>query len=361
MATITNPTPKVTVITTVYNSAPYLAACLDSLLKQTYTDFEILTVDDGSVDGSSRIYNQYASKENRIRVLRFESNHGVGYCRAASLRKARGEYVAVLDSDDIAAPQRLEKQVSWLDEHQDTVLLASHFGIIDHHNNLIGTTRLTLNMQEIRWRLIFGNCLGHSTVMFRKQAAFSCGGYDPSIRLGEDMDLYSRLICFGNAEMIPEQLSFWRSHQQNLAKSDTPDHINSGYVQLVALSIKRHLGTEVSLDVTSALFNHGHLPAQNIETFTDANKLTLMAYEKLMHSSFYLPEYSMSLGRCAFTQLMDLQARNRNEYWWPQAVEQWGRALLYLIHKGYNLLKDGELVWREQWISLADLATIFDL
>lgn len=361
MENTATPTPKVTVITTVYNSAPYLATCLDSLLSQTFTDFEVLIVDDGSVDGSDRIYTQYASRDDRIRVLRFESNHGVGYCRAASLRKARGEYIAVLDSDDIAAPHRLERQAAWLDEHPNTVLLASHFGIIDHYNNLIGAAELALNTLEIRWRLIFGNCLGHSTVMFRKQAALNCGGYDPAFRLGEDMDLYSRLICLGAAEMIPEQLSFWRSHRQSLTKSDTPDHINSGYIQLVALSIKRHLRADVSVDVASALFNHGHLPALSIEVFTDAIKLTLLTYKLFMQSSFFAPEYTTSLGRCVFTQLMDLQTRNRNETWWPEAIGLWGRSLLYLIHDGYSLIEDGGLVWREQWISLADLSTIFDL
>jgi glycosyltransferase involved in cell wall biosynthesis len=335
MTAITNPTPKVTVITTVYNSAPYLATCLDSLLKQTYTDFEILIVDDGSVDGSSRIYNQYASKDNRIRVLRFESNHGVGYCRAASLRKAHCEYVAVLDSDDMAAPHRLEKQVACLDEHQDTVLLASHFGIIDHYGNLIDAAELSLNRLEIRWRLIFGNCLGHSTVMFRKQAALNCGGYDPSIRLGEDMDLYSRLICLGAAEMIPEQLSFWRSHQQSLTKSDTPDHINSGYVQLVRQSIIRHLGLDVSCDVASALFNHGYLPAHNLEVFSAAVKLTLLASEHLRNSPYFAPEYNIHLGYCTFTQLMNLQHRNINQPWWPQAIGILEAGFAYLIQKGY--------------------------
>ncbi len=353
-------TPKVTVVTTVYNSAPYLTACLDSLLNQTFTDFEVLIVDDGSVDGSDRIYNQYASRDDRIRVLRFESNHGVGYCRAASLRKARGEYIAVLDSDDIAAPHRLERQAAWLDEHPNTVLLASHFGIIDHYNNLIGAAELALNTLEIRWRLIFGNCLGHSTVMFRRQAALNCGGYDPAFRLGEDMDLYSRLICLGTAEMIPEQLSFWRTHSHSLTKTDSVDRINAGYVQLVVLSIKRHLRTDVPQDVAAALFNHGYLPAHSLEIFTESVKLTLTAYEIFRQSSFIL-DYSTSLGRCVFTQLMSLQARNRNEPWWPKAICPWGRALLYPLQKGYIWLKDEGLFWQEQWLSPTDLRTLFDL
>ncbi len=359
MALIKCRDPKVTIITTVYNSAPYLAACLDSLLKQTFTDFEVLIVDDGSVDGSGTIYNQYAAKDDRIRVMRFDSNHGVGYCRAASLRKARGEYVAVLDSDDIAAPHRLERQVAWLDKHDDTVLLASHFGIIDHFGNLIGTEELALDRLEIRWRLIFGNCLGHSTIMFRKQAALACGGYDPNIRFGEDMEFYSRLICHGAAAMIPEQLSFWRSHRQNLTKSDRPEHIIAGYIQLVSQSISRHLQLDAPLDVVSALFNHSYLPAQNVEVFTDALKVTLLASEIIMQSPFFSPEYGNLLGRCAFTQLMDLEFRNKQQPWWPQAIKPWGRALLYLKHKGYNWPEDKGLVWQDQWIKRTDFGDYF--
>ncbi|SDE95518.1 glycosyltransferase family 2 protein [Sporomusa acidovorans] len=354
--TVTNPTPKVTVITAVYNSVPYLAACLDSLLKQTFTDFEVLIVDDGSVDGSDRIYNQYASHDNRIRVLHFNNNHGIGYCRAASLRKAHGEYIAVLDADNIAAPHRLERQVAWLNEHQSTVLLASYFGIINHYGNLIGAEELALNQLELRWRLIFGNCLEHSTVMFRKQAALACGGYDPAIRLGEDMDFYSRLICHGSAEMIPEKLSLWRSRHQCLAQLDSLNHNNTNYAQLVSHAIRRHLGLEVSLEVASALFNHGYLPAQNLSVFTDAVKLTLLALELFRESPYFAPEYSNDLGRCTFTQLMELQQRNKNQPWWPQAFDLWERALQYLTHTKYNWLEDRELVWQEQWLSQKDLA-----
>lgn len=359
MTDLSGKTPKVTVITSVYNSEPYLADCLDSLLTQTFTNFEVLLIDDGSTDDSNTIYTSYAAIDKRLRVIRFSSNHGVGYCRAVSLHRARGEYVAVLDSDNIAAPYRLQLQADWLDSHLRTVLVASHFGIINKQSKLIGAEELALSETEIRWRLIFGNCLCHSTVMFRRQAAIKCGGYAPDIVAGEDLDLYSRLACLGTIAIIPEQLALWRSHENSLTKSEKNSRLIPLYVQIVAHSIERHLWQKVSPATAFTLFNNIGSPAPDIDAFSEAVKVTLIASEVLKHNPYVAASDHILIERCTLTQLMDLQYRNKHEPWWEQAVSLWKRALLYLFSKqGYNWPEDITLVWPDYWISKNSLAAL---
>ncbi|MCE5286032.1 MAG: glycosyltransferase, partial [Pelosinus sp.] len=297
------------------------------------------------------IYNIYAKIDSRLRIIRFTTNHGVGYCRSAALQNARGKYIAVLDSDDIAAPCRLERQLAWFEKHSNTVLLASHFGIINTLGAIINEESLALSETEIRWRLIFGNCLGHSTVMLQKETALLCGGYNPTITAGEDMDLYSRIICFGSAAMLPEKLAFWRCHEQSLTAAKM-QRLLPGYIQLVSNSIERHLQQKISPYTAYALFNNIYTPAPSDESFAEAVKITLSAYEIIKHSPFFTDTDGTILGRCVFTQLMDLQYRSRNESWWPDAVYLFGRALYYLCcQKKYRWQEDAKLAWPARWMS----------
>ena len=211
--------PKVTVIVASYNNARYLPACLDSLLHQTFSDFEVLVADDCSTDNSLEICQQYSKRDPRIRVITTEKNQGVTYVKHLGLKEATGEYIAVLDSDDVALPQRLEKQAAWLDSHPDTVLVAGYYGVIDANDRVIKRQKKApIDDTSIRWWLTFGNCLIHSTVMYRGKPALDCGGYDVSFFHGEDIELYAKLLTVGKFEALPEVVSYWRSHRSSVTK-----------------------------------------------------------------------------------------------------------------------------------------------
>lgn len=108
----------VTVFIPCYNAGRFISETIDSILVQTYQDFEILIIDDGSTDNSSEILNQYAEKDERIRILKNKRNRGIGYTRNRGVREARGKYLAIMDADDISVPSRLEKEVQYLEKHQ---------------------------------------------------------------------------------------------------------------------------------------------------------------------------------------------------------------------------------------------------
>jgi glycosyltransferase involved in cell wall biosynthesis len=349
--------PKVSVIVMIYNSAPYLRFCLDSLRGQSRGDFEALLVDDASTDESPAICRAYADLDCRFRVIRFNSNRGLSRCRAETLPEAKGEYAAVLDSDDMAHPQRFERQVAFLEGRPETVLAAGHYAVIDREGRETGDIfRAPFSDAEIRWRLAFGNCLGHSTVMFRKAEALACGGYDATARGGEDMDLYSRLLTLGKAGAIPGIACYWRDHAVNKTKVE-PQANRDYYGPLVKESIRRQLGCDVSDAVARAVVDTYLEPADNHAVFREA--LALVAASPWFLRGFRgerLP-VGAALKRCALLGMLRLRRRNSGETWWTAAEPEWRGAVKELSGRGkkYYWFTDGALFRPKRLIAGSEL------
>lgn len=164
---------KVSVIMPVYNSEEYLGQAIESILNQTFRDFELLIINDGSTDNSMEIINQYCKKDNRIKVYSNESNKGLPYTRERALNLAHGEYIALMDADDISYKERLEIQVRYLDDFNDVFMVASNFDIIEEENikkniKIILKNNSILENNLLDYKMIFHNPIGNSTVMFRK-------------------------------------------------------------------------------------------------------------------------------------------------------------------------------------------------
>jgi len=161
--------PSVSVIMSVYNGERYLREAIDSILTQTYTDFEFVIINDASTDASSGILAKYATHDSRIILLQNDTNLGLTKSLNIGLRLARGRYIARQDADDISLPHRFERQVRYLDEHPETMLLGAQCLLIDAQGMPIAdrshfpTTEMT-----IRWYLLADNAIAHPTVLFRR-------------------------------------------------------------------------------------------------------------------------------------------------------------------------------------------------
>ena len=349
--------PKVSVIVMIYNSAHHLGDCLESLMRQTFSDFEVLLVDDGSTDGSDRICRRYAAADSRFRVLRFAANKGLSRCRAETLPEARGEYVAILDSDDLAQPARLQQEAALLDQEEETVLVAGFFGMIDEAGKPSpDVCRAPLTDDEIRWRIAFGNCLGHSTVMFRKDAALECGGYNAAMKAGEDMEFYSRILIKGRAAVIPEIVGFWRTHGENKHKTEPPEN-RDFYGLIVQHSIWRHLGRPVSLDVATALVDSYLTAAAAPSIFQEAVQLIAASPWLLRDHRGNPVPVSPALKRSALLRLLKLRRCNINEPWWPGAKLGWRQAVQELSRQGkkYFWFADPGFYWPKRQIGKKEL------
>ncbi len=158
--------PRVTVLMTVYNGLPYIAAAVESILSQTFTDFEFLIINDGSPDNSMAAVAEY--RDDRIRVVDNPENIGQTRSLNRGLQLARGELIARLDQDDIALPERLEKQVAFADANPQVAALGTAATIIDEQGIDIGSAPVLTSERTLRWGLLFHNVLSHPSVMFRR-------------------------------------------------------------------------------------------------------------------------------------------------------------------------------------------------
>ncbi len=202
--------PRVSVLLCVRNGLPFLPVAVESILRQTLTDFELVVIDDGSIDGTPAWLDACALSDHRVRVFH-QANTGLTRALNAGLQHCRGPYVARMDADDLAHPCRLALQATWLDQHLDHVLLGSAYHEIDEHGTARGPSRVAFATLDADIRRLLGrlNPFFHSAVMFRRESVLRLGGYDPTFRLAQDYDLWVRLARCGRVANLPLVLA-WR-------------------------------------------------------------------------------------------------------------------------------------------------------
>lgn len=207
-------TPVVSVIIAAYNGAALIEETLASLQAQTFADFEIVVVDDRSTDDTLAVLRRWP--DARLRIIAAEQNGGPVRARNRAAAVAQGRYLAGLDQDDLCLPERLARQVAYLDAHPETVLVGTAVallrdGVVAPSNYCVHTTPAL-----IRWLLEIGNPLAWSTTMVRTHAARRLTPFtDPDRRYAEDFDLYHRLLPFGAIARLDEELVLYRLHGDN--------------------------------------------------------------------------------------------------------------------------------------------------
>lgn len=214
--------PVVSVLMPVYNAERYVAEAVESILTQTFTDFEFLIIDDGSTDGSLEILRRYEQSDDRIRLI---SRPNTGYLVALNemLAVARGEFIARMDADDISLPERLERQIAYLQSYPMCVAIGTCVLVVDpdgdplcewnkeQDHNVIDA----LHLDGRR-----GSVICHPSVMIRKQAIIDVGNYRDRFYMVEDFDLFLRLAEIGELANLPTALFKYRMHPGSIC------HIN---------------------------------------------------------------------------------------------------------------------------------------
>lgn len=245
--------PKVTVVIPVYNGERYIRATLESVFAQTYQNYEIICVDDGSKDGSVAILNSYAE---RIQVIR-QANMGQAGARNAGVRSGTGTYVALLDQDDLWYPWKLERQVALLEAHPEAVMAHCDMDWIDETGNVIQRNRVSAARMSapkgLTMTRLFGwdPCIYPSTTLIRKTAFERVGGFDPEIPwYGEDIDLMLRLREEGQFLFLEETGTQYRKHSSNCsgAGTDAMFHCAEKFFEKLKTRYARDRGKVAVLD-----------------------------------------------------------------------------------------------------------------
>ncbi|MBD3883572.1 glycosyltransferase [Phormidium tenue FACHB-886] len=205
-------TPTISVLMSVYNSERYLREAVESILRQTFTDFEFLIVDDGSTDRSLDILQAYAAQDPRI-VLISRENRGLTQTLNELVSRSSGKFLARMDADDVALPERFADQVAFLNQHPQVVCLGTAQEWIDGEGEILMHCSPAADNDEIQAHMLAGrNYFCHPSVMMRRQAVVTVGGYDISLQSAQDLDLWLKLGEIGKLANLQKVLMRYRIH-----------------------------------------------------------------------------------------------------------------------------------------------------
>ncbi len=220
------------VVMSVNNEEKYVAEAIESILNQTFKNFEFIIINDGSVDGTSQIIEKYAEKDSRIRVINHMEKKGIAKSLNDGIRIAQGKYIARMDADDVSLPERLEKQVKFMDKHSEIGALGTCYKEIDESSNALPRKQNPVEWKDIKKALFFYNPVAHPTAMIRKSVLKKIGYYDESFPTSQDYELFSRIAQVSELRNLDEVLLIRRFPKKVSAKKMRRQTVNCLRVQV---------------------------------------------------------------------------------------------------------------------------------
>lgn len=212
-AAVTGALPGISVVMPAYNAAPYLRAAVESILAQTFGDFELIAVDDASTDETWEILQQYAQADTRVKAMRNAANAKIAKTLNRGIEAAAGRYVVRMDADDWSYPDRLEKQFAFMESRPDVVLSGGCVEICDEGLSPINKRRYPRTDAEIRERMFFFSPFCHPAIICRTDALRSAGGYNERLEVAQDYDLYFRIGRLGALANMDDCIHRLRTHR----------------------------------------------------------------------------------------------------------------------------------------------------
>jgi glycosyltransferase involved in cell wall biosynthesis len=262
MDTVSN-TPSASVVIVAYNAGKYLQQAIESVLQQTFSDFELLLLDDGSSDNSLQIMESFAARDDRCRVFS-GPNRGIVEARNAGLASARAEFIVTMDADDVCHPQRIEKQLTFLKDNPDCVAVGSRALYIDPEGLPLAEMIDCFSHSQIDHALMSKKIgMVHPSTTIRKSALDAIGGYHHYL-YAEDLDLLLRLAEIGRLENLKESLLRYRQHIGSISYRHKIEQTRAATRAIIDAGKRRGLPL---LEVTGNLLP----PAQN-ETIPDIHR-----------------------------------------------------------------------------------------
>jgi glycosyltransferase involved in cell wall biosynthesis len=209
--------PQVSVIMPIYRENPFYGQAISSILAQTCTPLELIVICDEPTEAARKDLEGFRDRDNRV-VLRFNTP-GIGLVgsRNTGIRLARGRYLNPMDSDDVSRPERLERQVAFLDSHPEIGLLGTGIEYIDGRGDPVRSVEAIMNPASLKWALFFENPFCQSSVLIRRQILDQSGWYDEARPLAEDYDLWIRLAAVTGIRILPQVLMQYRVHESNIS------------------------------------------------------------------------------------------------------------------------------------------------
>ncbi|PIR61688.1 MAG: hypothetical protein COU66_02245 [Candidatus Pacebacteria bacterium CG10_big_fil_rev_8_21_14_0_10_44_11] len=211
--------PLVSVILPVYNASRFLAQAISSILNQTHHNWELIIIDDCSTDNSTKIAQNFAKQNPRIKLIKQKKHLGVGAVANKAMKLAKGAYIARMDADDISLPSRLAKQVSFLEKHQNLIGVGGQCQLIDSSNTVIGHKNFPTDPEEIKEMMFHYYPVQQPTFMVRaSKLPKHFEWYDEQLPSAEEHELLFKLLQYGKVANLPAVTLQYRMHENNVSK-----------------------------------------------------------------------------------------------------------------------------------------------
>jgi glycosyltransferase involved in cell wall biosynthesis len=201
--------PQISVVMPAYNVEHYLRESIESIRNQTFTDYEFIIINDGSTDGTKGILDSFSEIDSRIKAFH-QKNKGVASALNLGCRHARGQYIAIMNADDISLPSRLEKQIRYLERHPEIGIVGTWLDVVDEYGTTTGNWYMASLPGVVKWNLSFGAALAHGTVLMRRSIIRGLKYYTKSKIYNEDYDLWFRAAGVIKLANMPEVLYKYR-------------------------------------------------------------------------------------------------------------------------------------------------------
>jgi glycosyltransferase involved in cell wall biosynthesis len=230
--------PSITVVLPVYNGGAFLGKAIESILNQTYRDFEFILINDGSKDGSKQVIDNYAAKDNRI-IAVHQENAGLVTTLNRGIAMAKAPFIARMDADDVALPERFAAQIDYMNKHPEIAVLGTSIRLIDENDAPITDILYPASPKDVAKEVLRGSPLAHPTVMMRKAILDEAGGYNQLYNHGEDYELWLRLSEKYQMANLPEIYLLYRQHPHKVSFQYSRDQTIATFIALLASKARR--------------------------------------------------------------------------------------------------------------------------
>lgn len=236
-------TVPISVVMSVFNGEAFLGQAIESILDQSFLDFEFLVVDDGSTDSTPKIISEYAHRDKRMRVVTHD-NKGRAESLNIGIGLASGRYIARMDADDVALRHRLEKQIEFMEQNPEVGVLGGAYDLINGNSDVVNCVRPPLEDAELRSLMLRYNPMCHPTVVMKKDIALASGGYRAALLDADDYDLFLRMAERSKLANLQESVLQYRIHAGQVSVRNLKHQTFCVVAARHAASVRRSGGTD---------------------------------------------------------------------------------------------------------------------
>lgn len=288
---INNQKPLVSVIMAAYNAERYIAEAIESILSQTYSNWELIIADDASTDTTTDIIGRYAKQDSRIKTIRLDKNSGQAIARNKAIEKSIGKYLAILDADDISLPNRLTTQVEFLESNKNIDFVGSSADLIDKDGKIIGKKAKSQTNEEIKFSLLLQTQFITSSVVLKKEIFMKTNGFDTKYLYAEDYDMWNKLSLQGRkCANIKEVLIQHRIQPQSVTQMSHTQQIQEQHaLNINARSVSRFI-------------NIPREKLENLVNFINNKKLSIFEFLSALYWYRHLMQKYIISDACTKTE-----------------------------------------------------------